>query len=146
MSDSKVKIGENNNSPIVTGTVQGDFTNFVKESMETNINQYHSGSGDNIAGNKKTTNVYSCPELTKIGSDIQAIVEDLEQVYNPNTKKGKEKIVTEAIQIVDKDPSLVKRIISVSEQALFAYLQARFISPIQSALIVALKSWKKDTK
>jgi len=57
---------------------------------------------------------------------------------------GKKKIVTEAIQKVDNNPNLVKRIISVSEQALFAYLQARFISPVQSAFLAALDDWQKN--
>jgi len=112
----------------------------------SNINQYHSGRGDNVGGDKNTTNnnIYGSPEITRIGDDIQPILEELEQIYNPNTELGKKKIVTEAIQKVDNNPNLVKRIISVSEQALFAYLQARFISPVQSAFLAALDDWQKN--
>ena len=108
------------------------------------LEQSHSGSGDNVGRDKSVTNnTFVSPELKQIGDNFQLILDELKQVYNSNTEKGKEKIITEAIQKVENNTNLVKRVFSMSEQALFAYLQARFISPLQSAFLAGLKAWKK---
>ena len=108
------------------------------------LEQSHSGSGDNVGRDKSVTNnTFVSPELKQIGDNFQLILDELKQVYNSNTEKGREKIITEAIQKVENNTNLVKKVFSMSEQALFAYLQARFISPLQSAFLAGLKAWKK---
>lgn len=107
--------------------------------------QNHYGSGDNIAGNKNiSNNTFISPELKQVGDDFQLILDNLKQVYNPNTEQGKEKIVNEAIQRVESNTNLVKRAFSASEKALFTYLKSRFISPLQSAFLAALEDWQKN--
>ena len=115
------------------------------------INQIIVGDDNSISNNdivggdkKNNNNIYPSPELIKIENDIQSILEELEQKYNPTKELGQKYIADEAIQEIDNKPNLVKRILNVSQEALFAYLEARLISPALSAFLAALKEWRKN--
>ena len=74
------------------------------------------------------------------------MLEKYEEEYNPNKKLGQEKIVSATIKDIENNPNLVKKIITASEKGLIAYLQARFISPVQSAFLAALEDWQQTQK
>ncbi len=69
--------------------VSGDFM--------SNINQHHSGSGDNVGRDKNTTNIYNSQDLTQAAAEIQALLEQLEKSYPADTTKGKMVLAAEAI-------------------------------------------------
>ena len=109
----------------------------------SNINQYHSGSGDNVGQDKNTTNIYNSTELTEIAEDIQTLLKKLEQTYNPNTTTGKMTIATKAIEHIEQNKSLSTRVLSALEKGGAAWLQAKLINPSASFLIAALEDWQK---
>lgn len=135
MTKKYTRIKHNIGSPIINGDIKGDL-----------INQIHTGSGDNFGKNKNINNSQEFQKFTPISEEIQVLLEKLEQTYNPNTELGQNKIAKEAIEEIEHDSNLAKRIISASEKGLIAYLQARFISPVQSAFLAALEDWQKNKK
>lgn len=108
--------------------------------------QSHHGNGDNVAGNKKTIHTNVNPDWEKILLEIQTILEKQEEEFNPNKELGQQKIADATIKEIENKPNLARRIISASEKGFIAYIKARFISPVQSALLAALEEWKPTQK
>ncbi|GAB4536089.1 MAG: hypothetical protein Tsb0014_23560 [Pleurocapsa sp.] len=109
----------------------------------SNINQHHSGNGDNIGRDKNVHNINDSLELKQTIENIQALLEKLEQTYNPNTTTGKMTIATKAIEYIEKDRNLTQRVLSSLEKGGTAWLQAKLINPSASFLIAALEDWQK---
>ena len=110
----------------------------------SNVNQYHSGSGDNVGRDKNINNIHESPELVQTIEDIQALLKKLEQTSNPNTTTGKMTIATKAIEHIEQDSNLAKRVFSALEKGGAAWLQAKIINPSASFLIAALEDWQKN--
>lgn len=110
----------------------------------SNINQSHSGSGDNIGRDKNINNIHESPELTQAIEEIQTLLKKLEQTYNPSTTTGKMTIATKAIEHIEQDRNLAKRILSALEKGGIAWLQAKLINPSASFLVAALEDWQKN--
>lgn len=110
----------------------------------SNINQYHSGNGDNVGRDKNINNIHESLELTQTIEDIQAVLKKLEQTYNPNTTTGKMTIATKAIEQIEQDSNLATRVITALEKGGMAWLQAKLINPSASFLIAALEDWQKN--
>ncbi|MEM8677606.1 MAG: hypothetical protein AAGF83_27660 [Cyanobacteria bacterium P01_G01_bin.67] len=104
----------------------------------------HYGSGDNIARDKNINSIHESPELSQLIKDIQAVLKKLEQTYNPNTTTGKMTIATKAIEHIEQDSNLTKRVRSALEKGGVAWLQAKIINPSASFLVAALEDWQKD--
>ena len=106
-----------------------------------NITQSHSGSGDNVAGDKNTTNVYNSQDLTQAAANIQALLKQLEQTYPTNTTAGKMAIATEAIKIIEQDPKLAPRLLSALKSGGASALDSLLNHPAASFVIAALDDW-----
>ena len=94
-----------------------------------------------ITGIIKETNQTECAQLLQ---DIQTLLAQQEEIYNPNTKQGQEMIAKETINTINNKPNLVMRIMNASEKGLIAYLQARLINPTASFFVAALKDWQEN--
>ena len=109
----------------------------------SNITQSHSGSGDNVGGDKNTTNIYNSQDLTQAAADIQALLEQLEKTYPTNTTMGKMAIATEAIKHIDNDPQLAPRILSALKAGGTSALDSLLDHPAASFVIGALADWQQ---
>ena len=85
----------------------------------------------------------SSPELKQVIDKIEEILAEQEEEFNPNTEKGRQRIASGAIEQIENNPGLGKRILSSSEKGLITYMQAKFINPVQSAFLAALEDWQK---
>lgn len=110
----------------------------------SNINQSHSGGGDNVGRDKNINNIQESPELIQTLKDIQALLKKLEQSYDPNTTTGKMTIATKAIEHIEQDRNLAKRVLGALEKGGAAWLQAKLINPSASFLVAALDDWQKN--
>ena len=113
----------------------------------TNIKQTHSGSGDNVAGDKKTTyNYNNSQDLPQAAAEIQALLEQLEKTYPANSTTGKMAIATEAIKTIDKDTQLTNRILSALKAGGTSALDSLLDHPAASFAIAALEDWHQNKK
>ena len=97
----------------------------------------------NITGDKNITYTNQNPELEKVIAELQKLLNQQAEEFNPTTEKGQQRITTETIQEIENSPHLAQRILSASEKGLIEYMKARFISPVQSAFLAALEDWQK---
>ena len=82
-------------------------------------------------------------ELNHVLYDIQAVLEKLEQTHNSSTTTGKMTIAMKAIEHIEQDSNLAKRVLSALEKGGTAWLQAKLINPSASLLVAALEDWQK---
>jgi len=148
---NKGKVAANNPEDLVEENRGYSIRNISTQNYNENINkdviqQSHYGNGDNISGKKNITYANHNPELDKIISEIQELLKKQEEEFNPTKEKGKQRIITATIQEIEDNTNLAQRILKASEKGLIAYLQARFISPVQSAFLAALEDWQKTKK
>jgi hypothetical protein len=87
-------------------------TPFYLDNSMNKIIQTHSGSGDNIAGDQNTQNI-----TYNLNSDqmqtiqvLQALIDNLLEIYNPNTSTGQDLIKQGIIEHLQKDKTLLDRI------------------------------------
>lgn len=121
-------------------------SNSVITINNSNVGIAHMSGGEikdnvKITGIIKETNQTECAQLLQ---DIQTLLVQQEEIYNPNTKQGQEMIAKETINTINNKPNLVMRIMNASEKGLIAYLQARLINPTASFFVAALKDWQEN--
>ena len=83
-------------------------------------------------------------EINQLLQDLRIVLKELEQTYNPNTTTGKMTIATKAIEHIEQDSNLAKRVLSALEKGGTAWLQAKLINPSASFLVAALEDWQKN--
>jgi uncharacterized protein YjbI with pentapeptide repeats len=134
---------------VITNT-QGDAT----MPGDRNI---HMGQGDyreaNVSGHgqyaERDINNYSAEQrqtLADAAAEIQALLEQLEKTYPPDTTTGKMQIATEAIATIDQDPKLTDRILSALMVGGTAALDSFLNHPAASFVIGALEDWQETKK
>ena len=75
------------------------------------INQKHSGSGDNVAGDKNTTNIYNSQNLTQAAKEIQELLEQLDKEYDNPVIVG-----AKAIESISNNPTLKQRFVNAIKE------------------------------
>lgn len=138
---------------------------FVENNTITkNMNQTHSGNGDNVADNT-TNNTFNAPvgavgstfhdqsqaigqyneapskDLTEAASEIQSILDQLNQTY-PN--KRNIKIANEAVDIIEQNPSLIQKLLSAAKSGTLAALDSLLSHPASSFVIAAIDDLQGD--
>ena len=108
------------------------------------IKQSHSGSGDNVAGDKNTTNIHNSQDLKQAAAEIQALLGQLERTYRTNTTTGKMAIATEVIKHIDNDPNLTQRILSAFGAGGVSAFEQLLNHPAASFVIGALDDWQQN--
>ncbi len=109
----------------------------AKAMSQGNINQTHSGSGDNVAGNKNTTYNYNSQNLTEAITEIQTIYQQVAQDYpNNTTTQG-----IKTIEIIENNPTLKYKLITAAKDGGLAALEKALDNPVGAFAIAAIKSW-----
>ena len=138
--DRNIKIGQGNYNERIKGNYYEQKGN---NNTMSNVTQSHFGSGDNVGGDKNTTNIYNFQDLTQAAADIQALLKQLEKTYPTNTTLGKVAIAEEAIQRIDNDPQLASRILSALKAGGTSALDSLLDHPAASFVIAALEDWQQ---
>jgi internalin A len=106
--------------------------------MSTNY-QKHSGSGDNVGGDKITN--YNNQEIQEISQEINVLLNKYSQDYAADTPKGQMMISAKAIEEVEKNPSLKKRIIGLLKSGTEAALEHAIQHPAAKVCIAGFKGF-----
>ena len=99
-----------------------------------------------IAGTINEVNKVEDKNLTEIIAEIQKIIEQLQQTYNPDKEQGQKIIAEKTIENINNNHNLAKRLISALEKGGIAWLESSLISPALSFVIKALEDWQQTKK
>lgn len=138
---NKINIDQDNYNKNIAGNYheqKGD------NNTMSNITQSHSGSGDNVGGNKNTTNIQNSQDLAQAAAEIQTLLKQLETTYPTNTTLGRVAIAEETIQRIEQDPQLAPRILSALKAGGTSALDSLLDHPAASFVIAALEDWQQS--
>jgi internalin A len=116
------------------------------ENMTGNITQNAYGDGDNIARDKVMrdkigTQINNAQNLAQAVVEIQALLDNLAELYNPNSETGQAKIAKEAIESIDRNPTLKGRIINAIKESSYTALEEAVDRPAVKILMAAFKGF-----
>lgn len=124
MENKSINIGGDNlGSPIIIEPVGGDVKNEIQNSFNTTEKN-----------------------VVELAAEIQSLLERLEKLYSPETTSGKMKIATEAIEHINNNPNLAKRILGSLKSGSLSALQQLLNHPAASFTIGALNDWQQNKK
>ncbi len=102
---------------------------------------------EHIQGNYVQGDYYTAGQpvsLVETATEIQKLLEQLEQSYPVTTIAGKMAIATEAITRIDSNPTLALRILSALKSGSISAFEQFLNHPAASFVIAALEDWKKN--
>ncbi len=111
-----------------------------------NYNEQIQGNyNERIEGNYIQGNYYAEQQqsLAESAAEIQALLEQLSKNYPPDTTKGKMKLATEVIDRIERNPTLMERIVSALKAGGISALEQALNHPAASFVIGALEDWKE---
>ncbi|MEQ9000290.1 MAG: hypothetical protein RID53_27760 [Coleofasciculus sp. B1-GNL1-01] len=104
-------------------------------------------AGKNVGRQQSIINNNYAPEQRQILADaaqeIQAILEQLDKFYDINTNTGKMALTLEAVQRIESNPTLAKRILSALATGSVKAFEQFLNHPAASFVIGALEDWEK---
>ena len=146
-----------------------DDPSFLVENntITKNMNQTHSGNGDNVAGNT-TNNTFNAPvgavgstfyeqsqaigqyneapsqDLAEAAKEIQNLLDQLSQTYPTKTKKEKKIFAVEAVDRIEQNPSLTQKLLSATKTGSIAALDSMLNHPAASFVIAAIEDLQDE--
>ncbi|MFM6213845.1 COR domain-containing protein, partial [Planktothrix sp.] len=128
--------------PLSPKRQQNIYVNIGQENPTmSNTYQNHSGSGDNVGRDKVTHNIYNNQEVQQTSQEIKVLLSTIAQNYEQNTPAGQKMIGEEAIEIVDQDPTLKKRVIGALKSAGEEALEKMIEHPAAKVFIAGAKGF-----
>lgn len=110
--------------------------NNSQENSRTMSNTYqnHSGSGDNVSGDKNISNIYNSQNLAQAANDIKELIDQLSSDYSSVALVG-----AKAIEEVERNPTLKSRIIKALKEGGTTAIEKLVEHPAASIVIAAVK-------
>ncbi|AUB38411.1 putative protein YjbI, containings pentapeptide repeats [Nostoc flagelliforme CCNUN1] len=109
----------------------------------------HIGSGnynERIEGDYIQGNYYAASKqqnLAEAASEIQKLLEQLDQSYSTDTTLGKMQVAAETIKTIESNPMIAERITSALKAGSIQALAQLLNHPAASFVIGALEDWQK---
>jgi CII-binding regulator of phage lambda lysogenization HflD len=128
--------------------VNHTYINKIENNMTGNTNtfggDYVRGNkieGDYVAGDKIGTQINNAQNLAQAAAEIQALLDNLAELYNPNSETGQAKIAKEAIESIEQNPTLKGRIINAIKESSYTALEEAVDRPAVKILMAAFKGF-----
>ena len=134
--ESKIYVGENYG---VVGK-EGEIHGVVGKEVE---NYGVVGKEGKIKDSKIARTIYEAQPktLAETAAEIQQLLQQLEQSNPTETTAGKMAIVTQAVEIVENNPTLKQRVIGVLKSAGTEAFKEALDNPIANILVAAFQGW-----
>jgi hypothetical protein len=97
--------------------------------------------GDYVAGDKIGTQINNAQNLAKAVIEVQALLDNLAETYNPNTETGQAKIGKDAIESIEQNPTLKGKIINAIKESSYTALEEAVDRPAVKILMAAFKGF-----
>nr|WP_211176540.1 pentapeptide repeat-containing protein [Brasilonema sp. UFV-L1] len=108
----------------------GNVVDTAKSGSQQIVNQH------NYAAQEQT--------LAEAAEEIQKLLEQLNQSYSTDTMSGKMAVATEAIQRIENNPTLMRKVLSSLRAGGTAALEQLLSHPAASFVIAALEDWSQN--
>ena len=115
--------------------------------MSNTINQYGFGdniAGDKVLGDKVQTQINNNPDLAQAARDINALLKELSEEYNPTTEKGQTKIGNSAIAQIKANPQLKQRTFKALKSAGEEALEQAIQHPVAKIVVEGVKGFLEN--
>lgn len=106
-----------------------------------NTYQNHSGSGDNVAGDKNTTYNYNQQDLAQAAQDIKALLDQLSKDYDTTNPTGQMMVGAKAIETVSNSPTLRNRVVGALKGAGEEALEQAIQHPAAKIFVAGAKGF-----
>jgi hypothetical protein len=97
--------------------------------------------GDQVIGDKIGTQINHSPNLAQAAADIQSLLQQLSETYNSATPVGQEKISSEAISEIKRNPTLQARIFNALKEGSSTALTEAINHPVAATVISTVKGF-----
>jgi hypothetical protein len=97
--------------------------------------------GDKVMRDKIGTQINNAPNLAQAALEIQALLDNLSETYNPNTETGQTKIAKDAIEQIEQNLTLKGRIVNAIKESSYTALEEAIDRPVVKILIAAFKGF-----
>jgi internalin A len=97
--------------------------------------------GDKVIRDKIGTQINNAQNLAQAVVEIQALLDNLSETYNPNTEAGQAKICKEAIDSIEQNPTLKARIINAIKEGSYTALEEAVDRPTVKILMATFKGF-----
>jgi Leucine-rich repeat (LRR) protein/signal recognition particle receptor subunit beta len=128
--------------------VNHNYINKIENNMTGNTNtfggDYVRGNkieGDYVAGDKIGTQINNVKNLAQAVIEIQSLLDNLAETYNPNTETGQAKIGKDAIESIEQNPTLKGRIINAIKESSYTAVEEAVDRPAVKILMAAFKGF-----
>lgn len=115
-----------------------------------NYNEHVGGNYNNrIEGNYIQGNYYTTEQrqtLAEAATEIQKLLEQLDKSYSTDTRAGNEALVRKAIDQIDSNSELTRRILSALKEGTVKAFEQFLNHPAASFMIAALEDWQKTKR
>ena len=135
----------NQNQSLVSITFQNPKQQQVSDNTMTNINQTHSGSGDNVAGDKNITNNYNSQDLTQAAAEIQALLQQLSATNPTTTNREKMAVAGEAVDIIEAKPALKTKVINALKAGGTEAFKEAVNHPLVNVFVAMIEGWQEES-
>ena len=108
----------------------------------SDITQTHSGSGDNVAGNKNITNNYNHQDLMQAAREIHQLLEQLSKTYPITETEGEIIVAGKAKDQIENNPTLKAKTINALKSAGKQAFQEAIDHPLASILMSFIDGWQ----
>ncbi|MGK7895834.1 MAG: COR domain-containing protein [Xenococcus sp. (in: cyanobacteria)] len=131
-------IGKNSNIRIGEGNY---YEQKGKNNTMSNINQSHSGSGDNVAGDKNTTNIHNSQNLSQVASDIKELLSQPSVDYPNLTLTEQMNLSAKVVEKIKNNPSLKQRVTNALKEAGAEALESAIAHPAAKVIVAGVKGY-----
>jgi len=127
-----------------------DLTGIVKTMAEkdmSKVTQQFNGPVTGVAGNVEgNQNIYSLEQrqtLSEAAKEIQQLLNQLSETYPTTTSTGQMAIATKAVEEIEKNPALKRRVIGALKAGGTEALKELVDHPAVNILLAVLEGWQK---
>jgi hypothetical protein len=92
-------------------------------------------------GDKIGTQINNSQNLAEAVIEIQALLDKLSEIYNPNTEAGQAKIGQDAIEQIKQNPTLMGRITNALTEGSYTALEEAVNHPTIKVVMAAVKGF-----
>jgi hypothetical protein len=121
--------------------IHAPAVSIANEGTEGIITVKNSGSQNSIINNNYAFEQSQI--IADAAQEIQALLEQLDQFYDINTNTGKMALTLEAMQHIENNPTLAKRILSALGTGSVKAFEQFLNHPAASFVVGALEDWEK---
>jgi small GTP-binding protein len=128
-------VGENSNLYARDGDRQKN------QPLSINVVRGDKVMGDKVGRDKIGTQINNSSNLAQSAKEIKELLDQLSELYNPNTEKGQNLIKDEAVKVIKNDSTLQQKIVNALKEGSVTSLEEAINHPVAKLVIATTKGF-----